>query len=134
MGIECSFGSGWGTHQGGGEKLVVFSLLSPSPLGCRPAPTFYVGIAQAFLAGPPVNPSSPPTSQGGSSSLCWMPGLGSQYAIHTVTPQGRYPPMDSPSSTESPPRGTGPNLTTSLPFLPCFLVIFPIALVLQKSF
>lgn len=30
----------------------------------------------------------------------------------------RYPPMSSESSFESPPRGTGPNLITFLPFLP----------------
>ena len=42
--------------------------------------------------------------------------------------------MESPLSSESPARDTGPDLITSLPFLPDYVWIFLTALVVHESF
>ena len=42
--------------------------------------------------------------------------------------------MKSSSSSESPPKHTGPDLITFLPFLPDSTWMFPIALVVEESF
>ena len=51
-----------------------------------------------------------------------------------LTPQGGSPHMESPFSSESPPRDTGSDLITSLLFPPDSMCIFLTVLVVQESF
>ena len=54
--------------------------------------------------------------------------------LDLLTPEGGCPPVQPPFSSESPPRGIGPNLIIFLPFLPDNVYIFFTALVVQESF
>ena len=84
---------------------------------------------------PPVNPTSTPVRQGTFSPKHRTPRLGLQICgSHHSLPRVGIPPMHSHFHSESPPRGTGPDLITFFPFLPNYMCIFFTALVVQESF
>ena len=71
---------------------------------------------------PPVSPTGPPSSQGGSSSLCCIPGQGCPVCDlnHSLPREGVHLCNLPFPLSESTLWGTGPNLIASLLFLiPC---------------
>lgn len=83
------------------------------------------------------NPGFPQALQPAKGAC--LPHMGPQdYGIHLwllpLTPKGNYPTVYSPLSFESPPRDTGPYLVAFLPFLPDYMCIFLLALVVLESF
>lgn len=78
----------------------------------------------------PVSPTSPPASQGDSSSLCQAPGWLCPIRSNNFLLSVGFSLCSLPFP-ESPHRGTHLNLMASLPFLPDSLQIFLIALVIQ---
>ena len=73
-------------------------------------------VLQEWGAGFPANPIRPPTSQGGSSSLCWIPWLGHPVCgLNCWLPRAEFH-LCKLSFLLTLPRGTDPSLITSLPF------------------
>lgn len=62
-----------------------------------------------------------------------MTGMPSLW-LDLLTLQCVLPPIESPFSSESPPRGTGPNPIDFLPFLLDYVCIFFTTLVVQEAF
>ena len=97
-----------------------FPLPSPHCLGGSQH-VFLMSRVQASHS-PPVCPSGPPTRQGDSSPLCRTPGLGHPVSNCSLPGVGLH--LYFPFYSKSSPRGTGPDLIASLPFLPDYMCIF----------
>lgn len=111
---------------------ILLTALSTLLLGASKGHTLMSGAQTAHS--PPVSPRGPPISQGSSSPLCRTPGLGCPVCgFHCSLPE-QVSTVYSSFSSEPPPRGTGTNLFTFLPFLSDYLWLFLTALVIKESF
>ena len=105
------------------------STLQGEP-ACRRASRVEFGLPTPFLSLPVVlQPAG-----GGSSPCGGLQGQAPSSRPSRLTPQGGRLPVCSSLSSESPARGTSPDLTTFLPLLPNYAHIFLPALDVQESF
>ena len=135
--LECSLGSGWNPSLGGSlGKLAshlcslqssFFSLTEEQ----ASVHVFLKSGVQAFHS-LSVSPTGSPTSQGGSPSLCRIPGWeGANICLEPLILWGGSLPMKSLFSSESPPRTQVPS--GWLLFLPNSIWIFLTVLVAGVS-
>ena len=112
--------------------LAVCKPLSQPCFRIMPAPYKWRLLTNGVQASQdlPVSPTSPPASQGDSSSLCQAPGWECPICSNNFLLNVGFSLCSLPFP-ESPHRGTHINLMASLLFLPDSLQIFVIALVVQ---